>query len=162
MPRTALNYTHFKTLPELKQMGTRSTIAVALKTGKVLSVYCHWDGYLSHNGKLLTDHYNTQEKAEALVSLGDISSLGERIAPAPNEAHTFNHTADGVTVYYGRDRGDDYVDPIEYVDVTDYYYHLDGNEYDYLFIDGEWLVRYHSTKQTWVPLGPALTMDLLK
>jgi hypothetical protein len=38
-------------------MGTRSTIALEFADGTVEQVYCHWDGYLSNNGKILQAHY---------------------------------------------------------------------------------------------------------
>ena len=34
-------------------MSTRSNIAIKRKNGTVESIYCHWDGYLSYNGKIL-------------------------------------------------------------------------------------------------------------
>ncbi len=37
-------------------MATRSTIALEFADGTVEQVYCHWDGYLDHNGALLRDH----------------------------------------------------------------------------------------------------------
>ena len=55
-------------------MGTRSRIAVM--HGEVCkSVYCHWDGYLEHNGAILLEHYDSS-KANQLVAMGDLSSLG--------------------------------------------------------------------------------------
>jgi hypothetical protein len=45
---------------------------------KIKSVYCHWDGYLEHNGAILQEHYNSV-KANELVSLGDLSSLRPEI-----------------------------------------------------------------------------------
>ena len=56
-------------------MSTRSRIGV-MHGDKLKSVYCHWDGYLQHNGQLLQDHYDSA-KANHLVSLGYISSLKE-------------------------------------------------------------------------------------
>ena len=64
-------------------MATRSTIAVEHADGTVSQVYCHWDGYLTHNGQILLDHYDTQEKAEQLVSLGSISSLRPKCKQRP-------------------------------------------------------------------------------
>lgn len=58
-------------------MGTRSDIIVQLADGRYHRIYCHWDGYIDHNGKILYAHYNSQELAEALVKLGDLSTLGE-------------------------------------------------------------------------------------
>ena len=36
-------------------MGTRSTIALEYADGTVEQVYCHWDGYVSHNGLILSE-----------------------------------------------------------------------------------------------------------
>ena len=86
-------------------MATRSTIAVQHADGTVSQIYAHWDGYLSHNGRILFEAYNTQERAEALVALGDISSLDRSIEqPA---GHSFNKPVEGCTVFYGRDRGEE-------------------------------------------------------
>ena len=56
-------------------MATRSTIGIKNSDGSVEAVYCHWDGYLEHVGKILSEHYNTEEKIRDLLSYGDISSL---------------------------------------------------------------------------------------
>lgn len=60
-------------------MGTRSNIGIVHKDGSVRMNYCHWDGYLSHNGKLLLENYTTLEKVRALLDLGDISTLNESV-----------------------------------------------------------------------------------
>ena len=54
-------------------MGTRSRIGIQLKDDSILSVYCHYDGYPSFNGKVLRDFYNTKEKASELINGGDMS-----------------------------------------------------------------------------------------
>jgi hypothetical protein len=65
-------------------MGTRSRIAVM--HGEVCkSVYCHWDGYLEHNGAILQEHYDSA-KANQLVAMGDLSSL----RPEIGEKHAFS------------------------------------------------------------------------
>ena len=51
-------------------MGTRSNIIYEEPTGEVLSMYCHYDGYPSHNGRILFDQYNSAEKVKALVEVG--------------------------------------------------------------------------------------------
>lgn len=55
-------------------MGTRGFIGVQDETG-IKYVYCGHDAYPSHLGGLLLNVYNTKEKAEALVALGDMSSV---------------------------------------------------------------------------------------
>ena len=37
-------------------MGTRSFIAQRVGD-EYVGVYCHWDGYLEHNGRILLEHY---------------------------------------------------------------------------------------------------------
>ena len=56
-------------------MGTRSRIGIQLKDDSILSVYCHWDGYPSFNGRVLNEFYNTSEKVADLINGGNISSL---------------------------------------------------------------------------------------
>jgi len=65
-------------------MGTRSRIGV-MHGSVCKSVYCHWDGYLEHNGEILQEHYDSA-KANHLVALGDLSSLRATIG----EKHAFS------------------------------------------------------------------------
>ena len=66
-------------------MGTRSAIAMKTEDG-IRSIYCHWDGYVDHNGRILKEFYSTDEKVKALLDLGDLSSLRQEIG----EAHDFD------------------------------------------------------------------------
>lgn len=121
-------------------MATRSTIAVQLKDGTIRQVYCHWDGYLEHNGKLLLNHYNSQELAELVTSGGGISSLEAKFAPESG-AHSFDNPQKGVTVLYARDRGE----PLEfatYPGVPEYEMGQHFEEYNYTFFYGRWMVYY--------------------
>lgn len=114
-------------------MATRSNISV--KVGDVYrTVYCHWDGYPSHNGDILLNHYNTQCKAEGLVSYGDISSLNERMDKP--EGHSYENNVNGCTVYYGRDRGEENIQYKESTERPDC-----QEEYLYVFEDGKWFVE---------------------
>jgi hypothetical protein len=74
-------------------MATRSRIAIENQDGTVTSIYCHWDGYISGVGKILKKWYTTPTKVEALIELGDISSLD--MTPMS-------------TVAFARDRGEDF------------------------------------------------------
>jgi hypothetical protein len=44
----------------------------------VKSVYCHYDGYLEHTGRILLERYNSA-KANELVALGDNSGVQETV-----------------------------------------------------------------------------------
>ena len=56
-------------------MGTRSRIGLALGPDQIVSVYCHYDGYIQHNGRKLVEHFNTKSAVEELINGGDMSSL---------------------------------------------------------------------------------------
>jgi hypothetical protein len=115
-------------------MATRSTITVRTGENERKKIYCHWDGGLDHNGRILKEFYNTQEKAEALIALGDLSSLGEMIAPPEGAEHSFKNRYPGVCVAYGRDRGEKDTEARVLANGQT------GNreEYNYLFVNGEW------------------------
>jgi hypothetical protein len=119
-------------------MATRSTIAIEDQTGKVRSIYCHWDGYPSHHGPILLVHYTTQEKVESLIALGSISSLAPETEIPEGVTHNFENPADGIVVAYHRDRDEDL--SINYHFNVDHFVKSDVQEYGYVFTAaGEWL-----------------------
>lgn len=121
-------------------MATRSRIGMEMADGSVKSIYCHWDGYVSHNGAILAEHYTDPKKVEALIELGAISSLNENVKPE-NGDHSFNSPQEGVTVAYHRDRGEKRIPPRIDSSVPDFF-NSDIEEYGYLFTqEGEWLVK---------------------
>ena len=134
-------------------MGTRSTIALEFADGTVEQVYCHWDGYLEHNGKILQEHYSDPFKLRELMDLGGLSSLRPNIGvkhafsalglpEAEREAFEAKH-ADSCT-FYGRDRGEDLIKE-KFVDFQDYLAHHTYEEYEYILRkDGNWYVKCHS------------------
>lgn len=119
-------------------MATRSTIAMEQPDGRVMQIYCHWDGYLDHNGRILQEHYKDRAKVYALMLLGDLSSLRENIG----EAHDFDDNTDReVCTAYGRDRGEDGVDAKVFKDFDDYVKNHQYEEYEYCFrTDDNWYV----------------------
>lgn len=127
-------------------MSTRASIAVLDdETGEITSVYNHSDGYPSYVGKLLLEHYNSYDKARALVALGDISVLDESIEKP--EGHSFENRVDGYTVFYGRDRGETLTEAKVHKSWREYMMTLADSWYDYayLYSRGEWLYMpmYH-------------------
>ena len=127
-------------------MGTRSRIGV-MHGNKVKSIYCHWDGYLSHNGRILQDSYDSA-RANQLVALGDLSSLrpniGEKHAFSPFDIDMSREEYDSqygdMCLFYGRDRGEK--DTEHKVDHTfaEFLERVDGcgGEYYYIMENGEW------------------------
>lgn len=117
-------------------MSTHSSITVKTSNGKFQTVYCHFDGYPEGVGKTLALHYNSQEKAEALIAGGDISVLGEHCDQP--EGHSFCHPVEGYTIYYGRDRGEQNTLARNYYLFTEVL-KKEQQEYNYLFDGKEWL-----------------------
>ena len=129
-------------------MGTRSTIALEFADGTVQQVYCHWDGYLSFNGRILQESYDSS-KANQLVALGDLSSLrrdiGEKHAfssfdlPA-EEVEAFKTLTENWCTFYGRDRGEKHT---EWKVAQNFETFLEqcnhcGAEYYYVMENGQW------------------------
>ena len=136
-------------------MATRSTIAIELPNGKIKSVYCHWDGYLSYNGKILQEHYTDAKKVAKLISKGAISSL----APEIGRKHDFNTSKEGWTKFYARDRGED-VQIDTFKNFDEYNCKMDRQEYDYLFTKhGNWRVRSWRT-ESWELLAEQIALEL--
>lgn len=84
-------------------MSTNSIIAKRNKNESIEAVYCHWDGYIENNGKILLNHYTDQKKIDQLIALGSISSLGALIG----KKHDFMNREDDVCTAYHRDRGEE-------------------------------------------------------
>jgi hypothetical protein len=122
-------------------MATRSTIAVQHEDGTVSQIYCHYDGYLEHNGKMLLEHYNNRLAAEFLVNKGDLSVLGSRVTPDRNAIHNFEVQQNGVCVFYGRDRGETGTEPKTYASVSEYFDTFQREEYNYFFNGESWEVE---------------------
>ena len=119
-------------------MGTRSRIGV-MHGDKCKSVYCHWDGYLSFNGQILQEHYDSA-KANHLVSLGDMSSLDKNIEIPEGVEHTFDVPAKNITTFYGRDRGESGTEFRVALTFNEFLEQCEncGAEYYYIMKDGVW------------------------
>jgi len=153
-------------------MGTRSRIGV-MHGNVIKSIYVHWDGYVEGVGSILQAHYDSA-RANQLVSLGDMSSLGVKIG----EKHPFSefeldktspdHAADLARVrlaraedwckFYGRDRGEQDVSWqvahtfdqfLEQVEAC-------GAEYYYVMQDGVWYTGCPDKGSPLVALSEAL------
>ena len=130
-------------------MATRSRIALEKEDGTVLSIYCHWDGYPSNNGKILQENYQDREKVEKLISLGSISSLAPEVDIPEGSDHSFNTPDRNIVTAYHRDRGEDLNQP-RVNGHREGFVRSDVEEYGYLFSkEGKWLfVNGHKTYHT--------------
>lgn len=89
---------------------------------------------------MLIDHYNSLEKANEILALGDISSLKENLYPDPAKGpHSFDYgkQQEGVTIAYGRDRGETGTEA-KTVDLKTLQSDDSWIDYIYVFEDGRW------------------------
>ena len=135
-------------------MATRSTIALEYADGTVGQVYCHWDGYLDNNGVILFEHYKDPFKLQQLIDLGDVSSLGPEIGEKhsfdnPHKYGTEEYKAEELvrrqmTLFYGRDRGEEGTNARNFKDYADYRKNAQFEEYNYILRkDGNWYVEFY-------------------
>ena len=137
-------------------MATRSTISLEFADGTIGQVYCHWDGYLAHNGKMLMEYYSNPFVMRDLIDLGDISSLRPTIGTKHPFSHydmedmtlvEYSHLYKDMTTFYGRDRGEGQSDATYFKDFADFKANGQAEEYDYILrnVDGvaTWFVSDH-------------------
>ena len=130
-------------------MGTRSRIGV-MHGDVCKSVYCHWDGYLEHNGVILQEHYDSA-KANNLVALGDLSAL----RPEIGDQHAFSQfevddmdredfirTTENMCTFYGRDRLEENTEFKADLTFETFFERAEGcgAEWYYIMRDGVWYV----------------------
>ena len=129
-------------------MATRSNIGIVNDDGSVTGIYCHWDGYPEHNGKLLLKHYNNSGIVNELMDLGNLSYLDKNLYCEDNN-HSFNNPADGVCVAFGRDRGEKNADSKSFTNISEFEKFMDRTtaDYQYLFNNGKW--QYRNYDSTW-------------
>lgn len=120
-------------------MSTCSLIGQIRPDGQIVSVYCHFDGYPKHSGRILLENYTTLANVLGLISGGDISVLAPKYDKP--RGHTFDHPVEGYTVYYGRDRGEFDVGEQVSKNEEKFFEHakVRGCEYVYLFKEDKWL-----------------------
>lgn len=121
-------------------MATRSRCGLELKDGSILSIYSHWDGYPEWAGRILRTHYNTREKVESLIDGGDVSCLWTD--------DRWDNSGDGSygANYYSY-RGEECPPRLD-ADLNEYL--MNGEEYWYLFTNGEWVCYGNDDR---VPFG---------
>lgn len=146
-------------------MGTRSRIGYELPDHTVVSVYCHYDGYVEHNGRVLVEHYTDRDAVKELIDGGSMSSLRTThlwvTAAVRDQEGQIVRDMDGNWVYsptrdpqplYHTERGEDLQ-----VDHTSFDEFVSGNcseEYAYLYdLNGNW----KAYKIGW---GPVETIEI--
>lgn len=131
---------------------------VAISDGiNIRAIYVHFDGYPSHTGVILNAHYNSPDKINSLIDLGELSSIG----PIAKSRELWSTGPD--TDYcqaYGRDRGEKGTEPKKFTSLSDLiaygksYYAA----YIYLFEDNRWVVK-QINNDVWIPIKYAIKKD---
>ena len=124
-------------------MATSATIILKTKEGNYKSIYLHNDGYPQGAGNTLKNYYKDYDKVEKLISLGNISSLGQEPISSPDVWKKsedifciMDHPEfwEKYTLAY-KDRGE----TDQEAQITqELAYALGGTSYSYLYQDGDW------------------------
>lgn len=104
-------------------MSTRSHIGIKDSRG-ITGIYCHFDGYPEGVGRILLENYDTEDKVNALIAKGDMSSLGTSIKEC--DFYKEGPATEPYTIPDCEDVREKYYQSGKWVD------------YSYLFENGEW------------------------
>ena len=127
-------------------MSTNSVIGV-MHGDKCKAIYCHSDGYLSYNGKVLLENYNSS-KANFLVAMGDMSVLGKEIGEKIDFDDRMEYDENNIAKqcrFYGRDRDETGIEFITVNNFDELCDHFDS-EYYYIMKDDVWYVSIGGAK----------------
>ena len=115
-------------------MSTQCGIAIKTEKGYE-TIYVHSDGYPEYMWPMLTENYNSEELAAKLVGMGDASCIDKKLEPS-DKVHRFGRREEDVSVFYYRDRGDDWLEvaPAPYTKREMF----NGFYYSYIWEDGHW------------------------
>jgi hypothetical protein len=136
----------------------------------VRAVYCHWDGYLEHNGAILLKHYAASPKVNNLIALGDLSSLRPEIGVQhafssldvpKQEQEAYDKEHGNSCTFYSRDRGEDAPFKVfptlakagDYYTWSEYFYCCKYSKADD-YQSGEWFYKRNGGR--WLKLAPAI------
>ena len=123
-------------------MSTHCGIAIKTEKG-YCGIYCHFEGYYDYMYPMLTQNYNSAELAANLISKGNASYIDKLLNPT-SDYHKFVTPEPGVSMFYYRDRGEDWSDvaPKLYTkeEFLSTFYHA------YIFEDGMWNAYLGSEK----------------
>jgi hypothetical protein len=109
--------------------------------GTVKQIYCHYDGYLSNNGRILLEKYDNAEAVNKLLGYGFVRSLCE----------------DGGVPDVLRDE----IPAKEYASYVQFVKEYNPEEYNYLFDENknQWYVQYerYDNNEKFIELSLSMT-----
>lgn len=124
-------------------MTTRSTIAMKFEDGSYKQIYCHQNGEPEKNGKILAFHYSQADRVAALLTLGNISSLGGLIrCPWKNFTFVKHDPWKKVTIAYRRDLNyQSNTDALYFKNQAEFENNKQVEQYNYVFDGKRWTVN---------------------
>lgn len=124
-------------------MSTRSTISYVETDGTVFEVYCHHDGYLEYNGKILQESYCDIGKLRLLISNGIMSGLEPNVKDCE--------------FYRARGESEEETSANMYSSLEEYMNDTSSREaYNYIYSDNKWLVNRPRDGSRFVELKPLI------
>jgi len=129
-------------------MATRSVIAKLDDKG-VQAIYCHNNGYLSNNGKILDQHYANEVKVDNLIAHGDVSIIDENIGVKIDFNDYKLRAENKQCLFYDRDRGEENKEATNLNNETkllEFAFEECDAEVVYMFAYGSWYVYDNSDK----------------
>lgn len=162
---------------------TTCYIGELFKSGNLRVIFCKYDGYPAHTGKMLLEHYNSHDLASSLIALGNLSMVGERLSSDKDEPHTLethasNDEKSAVTIAYNRDgnmpydivcekmfpslmdekyakKAKQFIEKMARNECIDYVYLYDHSKGGWYVADinGRPIYHYDSSKKEWIPTG---------
>lgn len=160
-------------------MSTNSKIAIVKEDGTVEAIWCHWDGYPTHCGRILHKHYTAVKKVRELIAQGNLDSIapeiGEKYDYPTLRENMMNGPILGVSsarkklheiskrqcTFYARDINEVDQGAQTFTSVADFLEH--GESYNYLFKDGVWYTdamdNQRSMTNPWMTVKDALETE---
>ena len=120
-------------------MPKHASIAIIHDDWSTDAIYNHWDGNLSGLGMKLVKYYIDKNSVQELINLGNVSYVGLELKPN-TPTRSFDKPERGITVAYGRDRGDTNQQAIHFDNFKDYCKSTMIQEYNYVFYLGHWYI----------------------
>ncbi len=101
------------------------------------------DGYLEHTGAVLLEHYDTPEKVDKLLDLGDIQCLYKNLDWPEGTSYVPGKVNGDVTVAFGRDYGETETEAV-ILSLAQLDSPESWNEYIYIFTDADKWVYFEA------------------
>ena len=135
-------------------MSTRAAIAkLNTNTNEAKLIYCHSDGYLEYTGKILNEHYNSEDRVDELLSYGDLSiineNIGEKLDVPFNDYTAF--ASKKQCRFYMRDRGEKNKEATN-LSINNAYFQSAENallEYSFENMDVDFVYAFDTRMQKW-------------